>query len=116
MPTAPVAGKVAYEGKPLDHGSVVLVPDVGPPARGSLQPDGTFLLSTYSDGDGALLGKHRIQVLCIGPPPTVPPGEEPLPGKSLIPTKYSRYDTSGLTIEVKPGNEPLMIELVGPRP
>ena len=53
----------------------------------------------------ALVGKYRVAVTAIPPPPPgVNPMQDPdgyVPPASLIPTKYNRISTSGLTVEVK---------------
>ena len=104
LATAAATGKVSYNGKPLSFGCVLFVSETGPPARGAIKPDGTFQLRTYKDGDGAIVGKHRVQVACTGDQgPNAPPqptNGEPHPGKSLVPSKYSAYMTSGLTFAV----------------
>jgi len=116
LPVAPVEGKVLYNGKPLEFGSVLFQPNVGPSGRGTIGPDGTFKLSTYGTEDGAVLGKHRIRIACFesqGPnAPPQDPNQEPTLGKSLIPRKYTNADTSGLEVEVKKTNEPFVFELV----
>lgn len=117
LPTAAVEGKVSYQGKPLEFGSVLFQPDRGPPARGLIGQDGAFRLSTYGNGDGAIVGLHRVQVVCYesqrsGNPPRPKPGEELNPGKLLIPPKYAQFETSGLQVEVKPrDNEPFLLNL-----
>ena len=115
LPTAPVEGKVLYQGKPLQFGNVMLQPDSGPMARGTIQSDGSFRLSTYGSGDGAVIGTHRVRVACFenqspnAPPPN--PTRELSVGKSLIPRKYLYLDTSGLRVEVESKNEPFVFEL-----
>lgn len=104
LDVAPAKGKVTYKGKALEFGSVLFQPDKGPPARGQIQSDGTFTLGTYGDRDGAVIGKHKVEVRCseTQKPGYAPPaGEEAPVGKSLIPAKYNRGETSGLTAEVK---------------
>ena len=106
LDVAPAKGKVTYNGKALEFGSVVFQPEKGIPARGDIQPDGTFVLGTYGESDGAIIGKHRVRVTCNEsqrPGYTPPTGEEAGVGKSLIPKKYTRAQTSGLTEEVKAG-------------
>ena len=113
----PVTGKVIYNGKPLEFGVVAFQPPGGQPARGDIQPDGTFTLSTYRLNDGVVLGKHKVRVACYESqrPGTVKaPGEQSL-GKLLIPKKYTLLEQSGLTAEVHEGeNPPLTFELKGP--
>ena len=66
----PVNGKVVFEnGEPLTTGGVVLCEsldtlsdDMAIMARGKIREDGTFELSTFADGDGAVVGKHRVLV------------------------------------------------------
>ncbi|MFO0791361.1 MAG: hypothetical protein U0805_18020 [Pirellulales bacterium] len=112
-----VSGKVLLNGQPLKFGTVAFQPPSGQPSIGDIQNDGTFSLSTYRPGDGAIVGHHRVRVACYESqrPGTKPTGGEQSLGKSLIPLNYTLFDQSGLTAEVKSGeNEPLVIELKGP--
>ena len=69
-PTAKVTGRITFEGRPIaGGGSVRFVPITekddsrpGKPASGLLAPDGTFTLSTYEEGDGAIVSEHRVEV------------------------------------------------------
>ncbi len=121
LPVAPMEGKVLYNGQPLSFGSVMFQPSQGPPAHGQIQSDGTFRLSTYEENDGAVIGTHKVRVTCLqnqapnaasSPEANAPP--ETMFDKSLIPTKYGRIGTSGITVEVKDNNEPFQIDLAGP--
>lgn len=106
LDVAPAKGKVTYNGNALEFGSVVFQPEKGIPARGDIKSDGTFVLGTYAETDGAILGKHKVRVTCNEsqrPGYAAPTGEEAGVGKSLIPKKYTRAQTSGLTEEVKAG-------------
>jgi hypothetical protein len=79
---APVTGTISVDGRPLGVGKVMFAPvarsdaiEPGKPAIGRLQPDGTFELSTYQPGDGAVVGPHWVTV--YGPSkdgPDFPPG------------------------------------------
>lgn len=63
-PVAKVMGTVTYEGKPAIGGRVLFLPDGGgKQGLGSIQPDGTFELGTFSTNDGALVGKHHAMVV-----------------------------------------------------
>jgi hypothetical protein len=109
--TAHVTGKVTLGGKALPHGTVTATPAKGRSANGQIQPDGTFVLSTYAEGDGAVVGKHVVTVVCVeqvqsatGSVDDVALGQH----RSLIPTRYGEISTSGLTFEVEAGKDNVM--------
>jgi hypothetical protein len=114
----PVTGKVTLGGKPLAFGVITFQPPSGQPAQGNIQSDGTFSLSTYKQGDGAVVGKHKIRIACFESqrPGTVKgPGEQSL-GKSLIPERYTLFDQSGFTADVSESRtEPFTFDMTGPR-
>lgn len=67
---APVRGLVTMDGKPLPGGRVMFQPiatgddkNVGKVAMGQIQPDGSFVLTTYKNGDGAVVGPHHPVVM-----------------------------------------------------
>lgn len=104
-PTYPASGKVAFaDGKPLQGGTVEFQ-SISPPntgetrvsARGNIQPDGTFKLSTFRQDDGAIAGDHRALITQPIPPGRINP-YKPVP--LVINEKFQRYDTSGLTFTV----------------
>ena len=111
LPTAPVSGRVTLDGRPLEMGSVTFVPQDGSgrPATGSIQSDGSYRLGTYDDDDGALLGLHKISVVCREPR-GLPPNDGG--GRSLIPLKYSNPGTSELEYTVKDSSNEFNIELM----
>jgi len=108
---SPVAakGKVLLPGgKPLAGATVVLVPakDPGMPARGTTGDDGSFVLTTQNEGDGALPGDYRIRI----DPPPFPKGTNTL--KFPYPAGYANDETSGLTATIKSsGNDSITIQL-----
>jgi len=113
----PVQGKVLFRDKPLEFGSVMFQPvEGGQPARGVIQPDGTFSLTTNSPGDGATVGPNLVRITSFT---AQRPGAEGAAtereldmGQSLIPLKYNSFQTSELEVEVLPDdNEPFVIEL-----
>jgi len=105
---APVTGKVMCSGKPVPEGIVQFAPVASPPSNGTkaarpgksgageIRSDGTFEISTYAMGDGAVVGKCRVLAA-----PTDPnkPWSCKLPG----PIEY----------EVKSGANNIVIELDG---
>lgn len=69
FPTAKVTGKVVCNGEPVPHAYVSFGPmtagksaTVGKQAVATADQDGTFVLSTYGDKDGAVVGKHSIRI------------------------------------------------------
>jgi hypothetical protein len=116
LPVAPAEGKIIHQGQPLAFGSVMFQPTKGPPARGVIQPDGSFRLSTYGDNDGAVIGSHRVRVACFESQKPSSGGNSASKeiiglGRSLIPERYSNLETSGLRVEVKAANEPFVLDL-----
>jgi hypothetical protein len=112
--TFPVEGKVMFNGTPLSFGAVAFMPEKGPLARGRIESNGTFRLTTYKENDGAVPGIHRVRITCYEaqrPGFEMPKVEGFGMGKSLIPVKYTQVDTSGLRVEVTDRNEPFVFDL-----
>ncbi|HUG89788.1 MAG TPA: hypothetical protein VML55_03080 [Planctomycetaceae bacterium] len=73
-------------------------------ARGAIQRDGTFRLSTFTDGDGALAGRHRAVVVQL----LIAEGERAIhhdhaPGQRAaraVNPRHARYETSKLAFDV----------------
>jgi hypothetical protein len=69
---AKVSGKVTYKGQPVKNGTVFFKPDeakgtVGPPAVGSITSNGSYIMSTGSVGDGAIIGHHKVGITGVEP-------------------------------------------------
>jgi hypothetical protein len=67
---AVVRGTVTLDGKPITGGKVMFSPTAqgqnakaGKPGFGTLGPDGSFVISTYGNEDGAVVGKHWVSVM-----------------------------------------------------
>jgi hypothetical protein len=98
-PTASASGQVMYQGKPLNVGTVTFHPEgVGNPGVGLLQQDGTFTISTYAPGDGAVLGKHAVTI-DVPPPLDGTPPEEAF----SVPDPYTTPEMTPLVIEITEG-------------
>ncbi|TXT34182.1 MAG: Uncharacterized protein FD138_1724 [Planctomycetota bacterium] len=85
----------------------------GKPGSGSVGADGTFKLSTYGDGDGAVVGKHKVDYA-----PPVVPIDEATHSENSAPAKgpYDGLVPSKADAEVKAGDNKIDIELVpGPK-
>jgi hypothetical protein len=113
--TYPVRGKVVFtDGAPLTGGLVLFRPVVNTlqvSARGDIQQDGTFILGTYHDGDGAIPGKYQV---AITPPPRPKLRERPI-GKPSIDPRFESYETSGLEFEVEKRTNVFTIAVDRPR-
>jgi len=71
---AKVSGVVKLDGKALDGANVVFHPnDGGRPATGTTGTDGHFTLTTYSSGDGAQVGEHKVVITKPDQPSVAPP-------------------------------------------
>ena len=63
-PTAPVSGTITRNGQAVTSGRVLLLPrGGGKQAIGTIADDGKFTVTTFSSGDGALIGNHHAVVL-----------------------------------------------------
>jgi len=109
--TAPVAGRVLLDGKPVAEAAVLFQPvDGGVPARGGTDAEGRFGLSTFARDDGALVGRHRVVVSkVVGE--TVAANElgleaAPAPAaaqpKAVLPRRYADPATTSLEAVVEP--------------
>ena len=101
-PTAAVQGKVLHNGQPVADAVVSFTPQAiaanggqpGKSASGRTDASGTFTLSTYQIGDGAIVGSHQVTISSEDP-------NQPLPGRAA----------SDLTLEVKSGTNDFQIDL-----
>jgi hypothetical protein len=99
--TAVVRGKVTCNGKAVPNGTISFIPASGPTATGEIQPDGSFTLTTYCKGDGAVLGQHTVVIVAMEDMSTrLPEARNPLP-PPIVPDKYTSLATTDLRREVK---------------
>lgn len=115
--TAPVTGKVTINGQAVQSGKITFYPAEGRPAMGEIGSDGTFRLTTFADGDGAVLGKHKVTIKATQVTGTPPPrsfeeelarAKEKTPMTAsvvewIVPEKYARQESTPLEREVKRG-------------
>lgn len=112
----PVKGVVVYpNGSPVQGGSVEFEALEGEwkghNARGAIQDDGSFTLTTEKQGDGAVVGRQRAIVRQPYPSRMYAPDGKALPHR-FIHTKYSNYHASGLEFTIVEGKNELTIEVV----
>lgn len=116
--TAKVTGRVMYEGKPVPGGSLMFSPvrDAKTPMSGKagqavVKSDGTYFVTTYANGDGAVVGKHQVSFS----PPAMAQTEAP--AGAHVQTAAAESPYAGLTpkqtdVSVVKGENKIDIELV----
>ena len=111
----PVRGKVTYNGNPVTRGTVTFTPAAGgAPATGEIGSDGTFSMTTFRSGDGAVPGKHKVFIVAMAEPTDqLPESRSPTPPPT-IPVKYTSPATSPLTADVGTTETAVTFELTGP--
>jgi hypothetical protein len=110
--TFPVQGRVEFEdGSVAEIGSVEFRSMTGTErmtARGKIEKDGSFTLSTFEPGDGALPGDHQVIVQQM----VITEGLAHHQHGRRVPGKYSDYGKSGLNANVKEQeSNPIVIKL-----
>jgi hypothetical protein len=105
-----ISGKVTYESQPVPEG-LVLFSNVekGIHMTASLKAGGVYEIIT-AEGKGLPLGTYQV---CVCPPlnqPTNDPNAR-LKTYANIPAKYSRFETSGLTLNVQSGQNTLDVAM-----
>ena len=100
--TAPIAGKVTYNGKSLTHGQVILMHPSGEVGSGKIGLDGTYRLE-------APVGECKVKILCFDQPDLSklkPPSDDAKGGvpRTIIPHRYSNFETSGFKVTLVDGD------------
>jgi hypothetical protein len=116
--TFPVRGTVTFkDGQPL-AGGVVEFQSIGAGdeqinARGEIQADGTYRLTTYEEADGAVAGRH--QVIVLPPVDTTGSNMSGPPPPEVLHRRFQSYETSGLEFTVQPGENqyPIVVDRPG---
>lgn len=101
-PTYPVEGKVVFEnGEACQLGTIEFRSlDQLVSARGKIEKDGSFKLSTWEPNDGAVEGKHQVivqQLIITEDLSFAAHGHGP-----RVNPRYGDYATSGLEVVVQP--------------
>ena len=99
LPTYRTTGKVVFrDGKPLEGGTIIFESIDHPvSARSVIEPDGTFRLGTFVQGDGAVAGMHRA---AISPPMDMTIDRDEVRTRRVIHPRYKDIEESGLEFEV----------------
>jgi len=103
------SGKVLFQGKPIEGAQIILFPKdssfpnaVRPSATTDF--DGNFEIGTKSRDDGAPEGTYGVAVTWN---PTVDVGGGAVRGPNKLPPKYSKPESSGLTVTIDATNPTL---------
>jgi hypothetical protein len=110
-----VTGTVTYEdGSPVESGCVIGEATVDGKlvaVQGTVK-DGVFTWGGAREGDGALPGQYRVIVV----PESLSDYQLSQGMRPAIDGKYGKYETSGLSFEVKPGKNQFDIKVTRPKP
>jgi hypothetical protein len=111
-----VTGRVTYEdGSPVEAGTVIGEATVNGKlvgVQGNIASDGTFSLGSDRPGDGAPPGNYRVLVM----PVALGDAELAAGKRPAVGGKYTKFETSGITFEVKPEANVLNITVERPKP
>jgi hypothetical protein len=100
----PVSGQVLIDGKPLTCGGVTFIPDGHRASSGTIDANGHFTLSCYGENDGAVPGKHKIEVMASQM-------VKPTLMRWHAPKKYQDRTTSELSQEITGPTDNVVINL-----
>lgn len=108
----PVSGKLVYaDGSSVPgRASVTFHTEVDGKtyqARGAVELDGSFQLTTYLPNDGAVAGEHKVTVAPI------PGGEES--SEVTVSDQYASTETSGLMVTIEPGTNAPVVNIERPK-
>lgn len=100
----PVAGRVTIDGQPVAKGYILFIPEGNRSAQARIDAQGNFVLGTFEETDGAVLGKHRVAVISreVLSPTKI---------RWLAPQKYVDPRLSPLTVTIDGPTDSLPIEL-----
>jgi hypothetical protein len=110
LPVFLASGKLTFDGRPLTGAFVVLHPKAAVSGRTAPRPhaqaaaDGSFTLTSYESNDGAPAGNYTLTVELRS---LVNHGGDVTAGPNTLPAKYSRVETSPITIQIAQGTNTL---------
>lgn len=99
---AGVGGYVHLDGQPLPGASVIFTPENGSPSYGTTDENGYYTLSYSINQDGAMIGKHKVQISTHRSEDEDAEGNTISAAPETLPAKHNRETT--LTAEVKSGS------------
>lgn len=108
-----INGVVTIDGEPLEMGQIVFVTDTRR-AFGTIEDGQIVDVTTYQAGDGVAVGNHRVAIRPkVDEAELMKPPSKRSPSKTdvMVPSKYHKAETSGLSVEIKKGTNELQFEL-----
>jgi hypothetical protein len=112
----PAAGVVVYaDGAPLQDGRIEVRSAEHPyTARGSVDREGRFQLTTFKTNDGAIAGKHQVLIIqrFTADIDDIAKHAEHASQMRRLDQKYSSYKTSPLELTIDPKGDNTNIRLV----
>ena len=90
-------------GAPLAGGHILFQPtgDATQPARGTIAADGAFQLGTFTPGDGAVPGVHKVAIYPLVPEDALGDAAAIARHRSVIDSRYQNVQTTPLELTVK---------------
>lgn len=107
--THPVSGSIEYKGKSIENAELTLftldqsAPDTVRP-KGKTGADGKFVLGTYTQNDGAPIGKYKVTVVRN----EISVSRDTIVAKpNDLPQKYANLSSTDLEVEITAGQNEL---------
>lgn len=107
--THPVVGTIEFKGKPIENAELTFFPlDNSAPdtvrPKGKTGADGKFVLGTYTQNDGAPIGKYKVTVVRN----EVSVSRDTIVAKpNDLPQKYANLSSTDLEVEITTGQNEL---------
>jgi tetratricopeptide (TPR) repeat protein len=108
----PARGQAFLDGKAIPNASLRLDPvwtknPAFPRPHATVEEDGSFVLGTYEEEDGAPPGEYKVSVQLLAKTGKADDFEGGKLPRNVLPAKYGRFETSGLTVQIQAGENAL---------
>ncbi|WP_428305089.1 hypothetical protein [Lacipirellula sp.] len=107
-----VSGGVSLDGKPLDGGAIVFVPETsGPLAYGKVRPDGSYTLQSSGGVEGLKPGNYVVTISYRSGQPSFGMTLAQIQALEKVPISYTTPETSSLHEQVLAGENVIDLKL-----